>query len=376
VLFGKNTVDAIGNETSLHGKNVFLLYGRKAVRNNGVLQRVKGSLEKSGCQLHEFPGISPNPELDNIRRGIELFKEKKCEVLCAVGGGSVIDTAKAISCGALVDHDVWKFFQGKKRIQQTVPLTIVSTLAGSGSETNSGMVLTHGEKKQKFGYGNRLLFPNVSILDPETTYSVPPFLTAIGSVDTICHLAEFYCNNTAPEASLQHSFIVDIIKNVFKNVFIAITKPEDYTARAQLMWSSSLALGGVVTAGLGRIGFPVHMLEHSVSAHTNSAHGAGLSVILPAWIKYCATADPEVVAHFGEKLFGITGPSAKHIAYDTAGEFRRLFTELGLPSSLGDLGVLESDLVQISDGSQPLAKLWKLREYSPETVYTILKSCL
>ena len=191
ILFGKNTVPAIGNETALFGKKVLLVYGTGSIKKTGLYDRVIESLQKAELTVIEHPGVQSNPVLSHVHEGIALAKEHSCQVVCAVGGGSVLDEAKAICAGSTVEHDVWKFFTGKKSVKQPLPLTTVLTLAASGSEMNSGMVITNEKTSQKFGFANKHLHPKTSILDPTLTFSVPPDYTAFGAVDAIAHVLEF-----------------------------------------------------------------------------------------------------------------------------------------------------------------------------------------
>ena len=203
VLFGKNTVPAIGNETLLFGDNVLLVFGSGSIKKNGLYDRVTQSLQKAGATITEHGGVQSNPILSHVHAGIQLAKENKCNVVCAVGGGSVIDEAKAICAGATVQHDVWKFFTGKKSVKSPLPLTTVLTLAASASEMNSGMVITNDSTTQKFGFANKQLYPKTSILDPSLTFSVPADYTAYGAVDAIAHVLEFYFTTEDPLTPVQ-----------------------------------------------------------------------------------------------------------------------------------------------------------------------------
>lgn len=376
IIFGKNTIPSIGAETAALGKKVLLVTGQKAVKNTGIYDQVCTSLSSNGCEIVHFSGISPNPDLAMVHNGIELARQMQCDSICAVGGGSVIDVGKAIRCGVPARHDVWKFFLGKKKMLTALPLTCAVTLAGSGSETNSGMVLVNKETMQKFGYGNKLLYPTVSVLDPETTFSVPADLTAYGVVDASAHLIEFFCNNNEPNSHLQHAFIIELLRGILHSCKIALQEPSNYQHRAQLLWGSSLALHGILTSGLGRIGFPLHLIEHSFSPLTNSTHGAGLAAIIPAWMRYAATIRPEPIARLGYHLFSISQPSQRESALETSEKFGQLFSELNCPSSLTELGIELSDIDWIAENSRKLATIWKLREYSPETIKNILMECL
>lgn len=373
IIFGRNTVQSIGNETLEYGKHVLLISGQKSARDNGYYQNVVESLENTGCVITEFSGVSPNPTLDKVELAIEICLDNKCDVICAIGGGSVIDTAKAVGCGALVNHKVWKFFTTKKSIKATLPLLCVCTISGSGSENNSGMVITNQQTTEKFGTGSRFLYPRVSILDPETTFSVPPDLTSFGAVDTISHLLEHYLTTRLEDPLLQNSLAESIILSTMHNCELALENPRNFSARGQLMWSSALALSGIPTSGLGRIDFPNHLIEHSLSGMFNTPHGAGLAVIIPAWMRYVSYISPKRISRLGKGLFGFSGNSDKKIALETALSFEKWFKKIGCPVTLAELGIHSDEISRIAENTQSLAKIWRLNSYTAETVSQILQ---
>jgi alcohol dehydrogenase YqhD (iron-dependent ADH family) len=269
---------------------------------------------------------------------------------------------------------VWKFFTGKKSVRTTLPVIALPTLAASGSEINSGMVLTNSETRQKFGFANRHLFPKTAIMDPQTTFTVPSDHTAYGCIDALTHLFEFYFTNTQPDAAVQYHHIEGLGKTLFENCRPAIHDPHDYQARANLMWSSALALNGLSAAGLGKVGFPMHLIEHSLSALYDVPHGAGLAIIGPGWMKHHHASAGDRIQQF----FRNTAPEL----YDSSGVSRTIenlqswYEELGVPSWLKDIGVSEKDIRVIAENSQALAKVWRMREYDVELVENILRECL
>ncbi len=376
ILFGKNTIAAIGPETRQYGKKVLLVYGRRSLRQNGILTQISDSLQNAGCSVADYGDISPNPTLTQVYEGVKRFRQHHCDTICAAGGGSVIDTAKAISCAVPVDHDVWKFFTTKKSIKVAIPVTCVATVAGSGSESNSGMVITNEGKQQKFGYGSRFLNPKVSVISPETTFSVSREQTAYGAIDILSHLVEFYCNNSVESPTVQNRILEGIIESVMENTEIALRNPLDYQARAQLMWAASLSLSGITSAGLGRVSMPIHLIEHSLSALHNTNHGAGLSLILPAWMKYTASTQPEKTAQLGRRIFGLRDNDVVNEASATAIRFKKWFVSIGCPASLEELQVSKDQLFAISENTKHLAKIWRLSQYDSRTVLAILDSCL
>ncbi|MCK5196627.1 MAG: iron-containing alcohol dehydrogenase, partial [Desulfobulbaceae bacterium] len=217
VIFGTETVEQIGKETVQFGKKALLVYGKESIRKYGLYDKIKESLTDQGVEVIDHGGVQSNPGLSHVREGIAVAKKNNIDVIVAVGGGSVIDSAKAISAGAVVEHDVWQFFKGKKSIKSTLPLTCVLTLAAAGSEMNGGMVITNEETQEKFGTGNKHLNPAVSILDPTTTYTVPPDYTAYGAVDAIAHILEFYFTTADPSTPVQDRFMEGLVINIMES---------------------------------------------------------------------------------------------------------------------------------------------------------------
>ncbi len=372
IIFGRDTIAKIGPEAAAYGKKVLLIYGTNSVRKNGIHQRVAASLAAAGLNIVEHGGVKSNPVLSHVRAGVALAKKEGVEMLVAVGGGSVIDSAKAIAAGALVDHDVWQFFKGKKSIAAKLPLLCVLTLAAAGSEMNGGMVLTNEEKQQKFGIGNQVLKPEVSILDPTATFTVPADYTAYGAIDAIAHLLEFYFTTTDPATPVQDRLTEGLIVNIMESCERCLEKPTDYDARASLMWCATLALNGLTAAGLGLVGFPMHMIEHSLSAIYDVPHGAGLSVIMPAWMSWRLGGAQARFAQFGRRVFGLAG-SDDEVATAAIAALKKWFTKVGGPITLDALEIPASAIPALADNALALARLWRLRDYDSDKIAEILR---
>jgi alcohol dehydrogenase YqhD (iron-dependent ADH family) len=376
ILFGKDTIPSIGDETAAFGKKALMVYGRNSIKENGIYDQVTKSLQDAGVTIVKHGGVKSNPVLSHVHEGIKLAKEHNVEVIVAVGGGSVIDSAKAISAGALVEHDVWKFFTGKKSVKDALPLTCVLTLAASGSEMNSGMVVTNEATQQKFGFANKLLFPKTSILDPTATFTVSPPYTAYGAVDAIAHVLEFYFTHQEPYTPVQDNFMEGLVISIMDSCDRVLKNPEDYDARADLMWAATLALNGLTGAGLGKVGFPMHLIEHSLSALYNVAHGAGLSVVIPGWMIHQAQISPEKFTQFGERVFGKTsGPMGKNAA-EGIQALLSWFVKVKTPTSLTALQIPIQDIPKIAENAVGLAKVWRMPEYTEEKIEEILKLCV
>jgi hypothetical protein len=276
----------------------------------------------------------------------------------------------------VVDHDVWLFFKGKKGVKTKLPLTCVLTLAAAGSEMNGGMVITNEEKKQKFGTGNQILKPEVSILDPTATFTVPPDYTAYGAIDVIAHILEFYFTTIDPATPVQDRFMEGLVLNTIESCNQVLAKPTDYQARADLMWCATLALNGLTAAGLGLVGFPMHMIEHSLSALYDVPHGAGLSVIMPAWMAWRAEAEPVKFAQFARRVFNIAESDDSKAAGGGIKFLKSWFRDIKSPVSLAELDIPESAIPTITENALALAKIWRLKEYEADNIAVILRKCL
>lgn len=376
IIFGQGAIGQIGGQTASFGSRALLVSGRQSLKRLGIYQTVIDSLHQAGVEVVEHAGVQPNPILSHVQQGVALAQKNGVGVVAAVGGGSVIDSAKAIAAGALASHDVWGFFKGKKSIKAALPVIAVPTVAGSGSETNNGMVLTNEATNQKIGIGNRHLFPRIAILDPALTFSVPPSTTACGAVDAFSHLLEFYLNREESYSPLQDHYSAGLIQTLMSACEAALTNPSDYQSRAELMWASSLALNGLSAAGLGRVGFPFHLIEHSLSALHNIPHGAGLAAILPGAMAFAARNSPTRQALFATQVFGVREADQQLLAQRGIRLFSEWLQKIAAPTSLGDLGLSQKDIPALAANTQAQARLWRLSGYPPETVEAILWECL
>ncbi|CAK8711762.1 MAG: iron-containing alcohol dehydrogenase [Candidatus Electrothrix sp. AX1] len=384
IIFGRKTVPSVGSETAALGQKALLVYGQSSIKTSGLYEQVMNSLAEAGVTVVEHGGTRSNPLLDHVRQGIAKAKQEKVDVLIAVGGGSVIDTAKAIAAGSVVEHDVWKFFIGKKSIKAALPVVTVLTLAAAGSEMNSGMVITNQETQEKFGFGHRLLYPKVSLLDPEVTFTVPPDYTAYGAVDAIAHVLEFYMTTEDADTPVQARLMEGLIQNAMASCERCLVDPRDYGGRANLMWTATLALNGLTGAGLGRVGFPMHMIEHALSALYDVPHGAGLSVVMPGWLQWYKEQDAARIAQLGRALLPldtleeIQGPQRNDLALAerTIDFLRAWFSKVNSPVTLAELDIPTEDIPRIADNALGLAKVWRLDQYTPEIIRDILQRCV
>jgi alcohol dehydrogenase YqhD (iron-dependent ADH family) len=377
IIFGKGMIARIGNEVKPFGTKVLLVYGRGSIKKHGVYDQVISSLKDAGLNIVEFPGVKANPVLSYAVKGIELAGNECVDVVLAVGGGSVMDTAKTIAVGVKAGpgDEIWEFFTFKKKIRSALPVLTVVTVSASASEMNPTAVITKEEGAQKYTISSPFIQPKVSVLDPTVLFSLTAACSAFGAVDIIAHLLEGYFNNREPESPLQDRLVEGIMKTVMESTDISLRDPQNYNARANIMWSATLAFNGLTTAGMGLIGYPAHMMEHSLSALYDVAHGAGLSVILPGWMSYAVKKNPSKFARLGRNIFGINEADDMNAAVQGIHCLKRWFSSIGSPTSLKEAGIPESDIEKIAENSEALAKLWGLKDYTPEVIVDILHRC-
>ena len=285
----------------------------------------------------------------------------------------MIDEAKAIAAGARTESNVWDFFTDRAVVKDALPVLTVLTLAATASEMNSGGVVTNEETHQKFNINSPLLFPKVSLLDPTLTFSVPPDYTAYSAVDAICHLLEGYFTGKDPATALQDRVVESLIKTIMECTEQILNDARDYEARASMMWSATLAFNGLTTAGIGGYGFPNHMIEHSLSALYDIAHGAGLAIVLPAWMSYSSAANPDKFARFARNVFDIRDDNAAAAAQKGIEALKGWFNKIGSPVSLGAAGIPDADIVQIARNATMLAGKWRLVDYTESVIAEILR---
>ena len=283
VYFGKGQLTSLSKAMHPLGTKVLVVTGRGSTIRNGILAKVKCAL--SDFQLTELSGVDPNPRVTTVRKGVELCREKGIEVILAVGGGSVIDCAKAIAAGVYYDGDPWNMVlnSAKGSITKALPVCTVLTLAATGSEMDGAAVISNVDTNEKFTMLSPLLIPKVSIMDPEFTYSVPAPQTAAGSADILSHIMEVYFGD-------ENTYMTDriseaLMKTVIRFAPVAMTRPDDYEARANLMWASSWAINGLTAAGKAH-DWSCHYIEHELSAFYDITHGVGLAIITPQWMRY------------------------------------------------------------------------------------------
>jgi NADP-dependent alcohol dehydrogenase len=367
IIFGRDRESLIGKELAAAGvRKVLFVYGRESIKRAGLYDRVITSLRASNIGFAECGGVVYNPVLSHTRQGIALARSAQVDAILAVGGGSVLDEAKAIAVGATVDDDIWDYFTGKE-VASALPVYTILTLAATGSEMNGNAVVTNEETRQKYSISSPLVFPRVSILNPALTFTVSPTYTAYGAVDAIAHVIEAYFTKAPGRTVLQDRLVEAIIRTVIDTTNVILQEPDNYDARAQFMWTATLALNGLTPAGVGPYSFPNHMIEHSLSAIYNVVHGAGLAIVLSAWMKWYAPQNPEQFARFADRIFGLEGGTAGIEALE------QWFVRIGAPTRLHDANIPVDDIGMIAANAADLASLWDMADvYTAEVIADIL----
>jgi alcohol dehydrogenase YqhD (iron-dependent ADH family) len=338
ILFGKDVVDDICQEISPYGKRALLIIGKGSVKQNGIYARVISLMNICGLEHYTFEGIQSNPTFQDADAAVKLAKEKQVDMIVALGGGSVIDTAKAVAAGFYVEHSVWDFYLRKASTpKKALPIIAILTLAATGSEMNSATVLQDSENGIKTAILSDLLYPKVSFLDPTLTVSVPLNYTAYGVVDLIAHaLEQFFGKGNAP---LTDHYTADIIKLAMSYGRKVMVQPEDYDTRAQIMWLATNALNGTLSAGKSPGDWGVHHIEHTLSVLYDIPHGAGLSIVYPAWLKIQLPKIKEKLAFLAKHVFEFTSNDDEVLGLDFITALEAFFKEINSPISLTEAGI-------------------------------------
>lgn len=360
LIFGDNVIEQLPTKLAKFGKKVLLTYGGGSIKKIGLYDKVIKLL--SDFEVYELPGIEPNPKYStSVVDGVNLCKKHNIDVVLAVGGGSVLDCSKAICAGALYEGETWDLITYKVETKKALPLVDILTLAATGSEFDSGGVISRTETNDKVGYISDHLFPAISFLDPKYTFSVSKKQTAAGTADAINHVIEQYF--TSPTSTLTDGLCEAVIKSLMKNVKIALLNPNDYNARAELMASSSLACNGILSIGNHSSGWPCHAIEHALSAYYDITHGEGLAIITPHWMKHILN-DKTVdrFYKFGVNIFNIDSNLDKfEVANKVIEETSNFFKSIGIPMTLKEVGINEDRLVEMAHHiaiNEGLDKAW------------------
>lgn len=377
VYFGENQLGNLGGELKKYGKRVLLTYGGGSIKKIGLYDKVVAEIKNAGLELFELSGIEPNPRITSVNKGAAICKNEKIDVLLAVGGGSTIDATKFIGAGAFYDGDAWDIVTRKAPVTNCLPIVTVLTLSATGSEMDAGGVISNPETKDKIGNGHPLMLPKVSFLDPTNTYSVNSYQTACGAADIMSHIIEVYFNMNQ-DLYMLDSAAEAFMKTVIKYTPIAMKEPENYEARANLMWTSSWAINGFINGGK-RQAWSCHPMEHELSAYYDITHGLGLAILTPRWMEY--TLDETTVSkfyQFGCNVFGIDKDmepmTVAKKSIEMLSDF--FFNTLGLKSTFTEIGIDEAYFSIMAKKACNGSVLPGFKPLNQQDIENIFKMCL
>ncbi|MBU5255115.1 iron-containing alcohol dehydrogenase [Tissierella praeacuta] len=344
VFFGEGKIEVLGKQIKKYGSRVLLAYGGGSIKKTGIYDEVVKILRENNILYYELSGIEPNPRVESVEEGVKICRDNDIDFILAVGGGSTIDCSKAIAAAYYYKGNPWDLVIGKAKIEKVLPIGTILTLSATGSEMDAGAVITNMETNQKYGFGHPGFFPKFSILDPRYTYTVSKYQTASGVADIMSHTFEEYFSNEKG-AYLQDRLAEAILKTCIKYGGIAIDEPQNYEARANLMWASSLAINGLLGYGKDSL-WSVHPLEHELSAYYDITHGVGLAILTPHWMEYVLDEDNLwKFVEYGINVWNIDSNfddmKIAKLAIEKTSQF---FKSLGIPMSLKEVGIDEGKL--------------------------------
>lgn len=377
VYFGENQLGNLGKELSSYGKRVLLCYGGGSIKKTGLYENVVSEIKSADLELFELSGIDPNPRISSVNQGAEICKKENIDVILAVGGGSVLDCAKYIGAARFYDGDAWDILLGKVNVEKCIPLVTVLTLAATGSEMDAGGVISNPETKDKIGRIFQPMQPKVSFLDPTNTYTVNAYQTACGTADILSHILEIYF---IPGGSMYmlDCFMEGLMKTIIKYAPIALEEPDNYEARANLMWASTWAINGFA-GSCQNCAWTCHPIEHEISAIYDITHGLGLAIVTPRWMEYVLdeqTADR--FYQYGVNVFGIDSTLPKlevaKKSIDMTKQF--LFETLGLKSSLSEIDIDDTNFTVMAHKACQGGILPGYKPLNQQDIENIFKMCL
>ncbi len=350
VIFGKNTELEVGKALKNAGATrVLMQYGGGSIKKSGLYDRVVKAIRDEGIELFELGGVQPNPHLSLVRKAIEIVREQKIDYLLAVGGGSAIDSTKATAVGAVYDGDVWDFYCGKAVPKKAMPVGVVLTIPAAGSEGSNSSVITNEDGWIKRGLGCDLTRPAFAIYNPELTYSLPAYQTAAGATDIMAHIMERYFTNE-PDVDMTDRLCESVLKTIIRQAPVAVKEPDNYVARAEMMWASTVAHNDFLSCF--RVGdWSSHQLSHELSGMYDATHGAALAVAFPAWMTYVYKHDVQRFCRFAVEVMGVEMDffHPEETALKGIAALRAFFKSIGMPTTLSELGVPEDKLDVLAD---------------------------
>lgn len=378
IFFGKGQIEKIGEEILKYGKRVLLVYGKGSVKANGIYDKVVEILNKNGIEFFEVAGVDPNPRTETVYYGADICKKNNIDLILAMGGGSTIDCAKAIGLQSKYDGDFWADFYigGKKElIKEVTPVASILTLAATGSEMNGSTVISNMSVNMKVGFNHPKLKPVFSVEDPEYTYSVSRYQTCAGAIDIMSHLFEQYFS-AEKDGFMQNRLIEGLLKTIIHYAPIALENPKDYEARANIMWTSSMALNELVTYGKESTDWATHQIEHQLSAVYDITHGIGLGILTPAWMKY-VLSDENIhrFVDYGKNIWNLTGTD-REIAEKSIEKTREFFISLGCPASLSEINIDNRHFEEMAANAVFRGNVGSMKKLTKEDIVEIYKLAL
>ena len=372
LLFGRGVVNQLTEVMQPLGKRVLMTYGGGSIKRSGLYQKVKELLKD--FEVYELSGIEPNPKYtQSVVPGVKMCKEHHIDVILAVGGGSVLDCSKAIAAGACYDGEPWDLITYKAKAQRALPIVDIMTMAATGSEYDAGGVITRVESNDKLGYIDPLLYPVCSLLDPELTFTVPLKHTLAGVADAMNHVMEqFFC---ADHTILNDAMCIGALRSLMTNVRRVIDNPEDYDARAEIFLTCTLGCNDIYSLGNSSSRWPLHAMEHTLSAYYDITHGEGLAIITPRWMQHILNDNTlERFVTYGTQLFGIDAQlPPMQIAQEAIQRTHDFFLSIGIPMTLTQVGIDDSRLAEMAAHTQRVSHLeyaWApLTEQDIEAIY-------
>lgn len=380
VYFGKNQLCHLGEEIKPYGNRILMVYGGGSIKRIGLYDRLMKELRDAGITVLELSGIEPNPRHTTVNRGVKICREGKVEAVLAVGGGSTIDCCKAIAAACFYEGDVWDLVKGKAPITKALPIFTVPTIASTGSEMDKSCVISNAETEEKLGMASNLLRPTASFLDPTNTYSVSRFQTACGGFDIMSHFFDLNYFVNTKKYDLQDGVIESVLRTVVKNLPIALKEPDNYQARASLMWAASWALNSFCTSGI-QMAPSCHSMEHELSACYDLTHGLGLAILTPRWMEFLLNRDKTVAADFAKFGVNVMGciqeddvEKGAQAAIEALKRFIR--NDLELPCTLTEVGIDGSRLAEMAENACRGKTINGYRVLTPQDVEAIYRMCL
>jgi alcohol dehydrogenase YqhD (iron-dependent ADH family) len=375
IIFGKGTENQVGTEVKQY-KKVLLHYGEGSIKRSGLYDRVVKSLQQTGVDFIELGGVKPNPVLSLVHEGIRLSREHGVDMILAVGGGSAIDSAKAIAAGALYPGEVWDFFEDKASVKAALPVGVILTIAAAGSESSDGAVITKEEGQLKRAFGGSVLYPKFAILNPELTVTLSAYQTACGIADINAHIFERYFTRT-PQVDFTDRMCEATLQTMILFGPRAIANPTDYEARAELMWAGAIAHNGLLGTGREE-DWASHMIEHEISGIYDIAHGAGLATVFPAWMQYVYKGDLQRFVQFAVRVWDVdqSYTQPERIALEGIARTKAFFKDICLPVSLREMNIGADRLEEMAGKATWNGPLGSFKKLDKDDVFGILKLAL